>query len=77
MRRSDEERGCYTTALRLITISDLQMGLRERLERNIWNTLSFIFSVYGSIFKSKLTLEYGTDTTESYQSCTLYYFLIA
>lgn len=35
-RMSDEERGCYTPALRLITLSDLQMGLRERLERNIW-----------------------------------------
>jgi len=51
MRRSDEERGCYTPALRIITLSDLQMGLRECLERNIWKeTSSFIFSDYGSIF---------------------------
>lgn len=36
MRGSDEERGCYTPALRLITLSDLQMGLKYKAWREIF-----------------------------------------
>lgn len=47
MRGSDEERGCYTPALRLITLSDLQMGLKYKAWREIFGKERVQFYILG------------------------------